>query len=129
MSKKASTKSVETLVHEADKRKNIPTAELQSVLDDAAQAPVETRYKRNTDLDPQLVWRGKDEQDWSDLVVQAPALYIQEKVHAKALVDDLLRVTRERAHESGIVEPDLFADFNGIPKGADKTEFYQHDQN
>ena len=43
------------------------------------------------DLDPQLVWRGKDEQDWSDLVVHAPPLYIQEKVHPKVLIDDLLR--------------------------------------
>ncbi|MFN9679325.1 MAG: site-specific DNA-methyltransferase, partial [Betaproteobacteria bacterium] len=78
---------------------------------------------------PQLVWRGKDEQDWSDLVVHAPPLYIQEKVHPKALIDDLLRETREREHEAGQTTADLFADFNGIPKGVDKTEFYQHDQN
>jgi adenine-specific DNA-methyltransferase len=80
-------------------------------------------------LDPQLVWRGKDEQDWSDLVLHAPPLYIQEKVHPKALIDDLLRESRERAHDSGQLTPDLFADFNGMPKGVDKTEFYQHDQN
>jgi adenine-specific DNA-methyltransferase len=129
MAKKASSKTVETLRHDADKRRNIPTAELQSVLGDADQALVEVRYKRNRDLDPQLVWRGKDEQDWSDLVVPAPPLYIQEKVHAKALVDDLLRETRERAHEAGMIAPDLFSDFNGIPKDVDKTEFYQHDQN
>ncbi len=56
--------------------------------------------RRNRDLDPQLVWRGKDEQDWSDLVVHAPPLYIQEKVHPKVLIDDLLRQTREqREHE------------------------------
>ncbi len=129
MARKVRTKSVETLKHEADKRKNIPTAELQSVLNEAEQESLETRYKRDRDLDPQLVWRGKDEQDWSDLVVHAPPLYIQEKVQAKALVDDLLRETRERAHEAGLIAPDLFADFNGIPKGADKTDFYQHDQN
>ena len=85
-------------------------------------------YPRNTDLDPQLVWRGKDEQDWSDLVVHAPALYIQEKVHPKVLIDDLLRGTREQRQETE-TQPDLFADFNGIPTGVDKTEFYQHDQN
>jgi adenine-specific DNA-methyltransferase len=45
------------------------------------------------------------------------------------LVDDLLRATREHEHDSGDLTPDLFADFNGIPKGVDKTEFYQHDQN
>ena len=47
--------------------------------------------RRNRDLDPQLVWRGKDEQDWSDLVVPAPPLYIQEKIHPKVLIDDLQR--------------------------------------
>jgi len=129
MAKKPPTlKSVESLTHE-EKRKNIPTAEYQSVLEKEQQAVKQIRYPRNTDLDPQLVWRGKDEQDWSDLVVHAPPLYIQEKVHPKALIDDLLRATKEREHGAGQITPDLFADFNGIPKGADKTEFYQHDQN
>src|SRR3954467_7682315 len=129
MAKKSNnTKSVVTLTHEADKRRNIPTAELQSVLkpDDLKPRPV--RYPRNTDLDPQLVWRGKDEQDWSDLVVQAPPLYIQEKVHPKVLIDDLLRTMKECEHHNALLTPDLFADFNGIPQGTDKTEFYQHDQ-
>ena len=87
-------KSVETLRHDDAKRKNIPTAEHQSVLkpDDASPRPL--KYPRNTDLDPQLVWRGKDEQDWSDLVVHAPPLYIQEKVHPKVLIDDLLSQTK-----------------------------------
>ena len=44
------------------------------------QSPIQVAYeRRNRDLDPQLVWRGKDEQDASDLVVQAPPLYIQER--------------------------------------------------
>ena len=60
------------------------------------EAPRKIKYPRNTDLDPQLVWRGKDEQDWSDLVVYAPPLYIQEKVHPKVLIDDLLRATKHR---------------------------------
>jgi adenine-specific DNA-methyltransferase len=77
MAKRAAAKSVEMLKHDADKRKNIPTAEFQSVLEKEQQAPKKVRYPRNTDLDPQLVWRGKDEQDWSDLVVHAPPLYIQ----------------------------------------------------
>ena len=67
--------------------------------------------------------------DWSDLVVQAPPLYIQEKVHPKALIDELLRETREQREEDGDQPIDLFADFNGIPEGADTTEFYQHEQN
>src|SRR3979411_2177231 len=129
MAKRAAAKSVETLKHAEAKRKNIPTAEYQSVLEKEQQSPKKVRYPRNTDLDPQLVWRGKDEQDWSDLVVHAPPLYIQEKVQPKVLIDDLLRVTKEREHETGMLTPDLFADFNGIAKGVDKTEFYQHDQN
>src|SRR5450755_3335295 len=127
--KAAAAKSVEALTHDEAKRKNIPTAEFQSVLEKEQQAPKTIRYPRNTDLDPQLVWRGKDEQDWSDLVVPAPPLYIQEKVHPKALIDDLLRSTKERAHDTGQLTADLFADFNGMPKGVDKTEFYQHEQN
>jgi adenine-specific DNA-methyltransferase len=126
----AAGKTVETLTHEDAKRKNIPTAEYQSVVSKDAQDPVRVAYeRRNKDLDPQLVWRGKDTQDWSDLVVHAPPLYIQEKVHPKALVDDLLRQTKESEHEAGQTTADLFSDFNGIPKGVDKTEFYQHDQN
>src|SRR6185437_51563 len=124
------TKVVETLVHDEATRKNIPTAEYQSVLQKEALEPIRVAYeRRNRDLDPQLVWRGKDQQDWSNLVVPVPPIYIQEKVHPKALIDDLLRDTRERQHEGGQLTPDLFADFNGIPKGVDKTEFYQHDQN
>jgi adenine-specific DNA-methyltransferase len=126
---KKSTKTVETLKHDEAKRKNIPTAEYESVLQKEQGSSRRVKYPRNTDLDPQLVWRGKDEQDWSDLVVHAPPLYIQEKVQPKVLIDDLLRQTKDaKAQESGS-QADLFADFNGIPEGADKTEFYQHDQN
>jgi adenine-specific DNA-methyltransferase len=78
--KQTSSKTVESLKHDADKRKNIPTAEYQSVIQKEEEKPKTIKYPRNTDLDPQLVWRGKDEQDWSDLVVHAPPLYIQEKV-------------------------------------------------
>ena len=129
MATKLSTKHVETLTHDEARRKNIPSVEQQSIATQEHIAPRQVRYARNTDLDPQLVWRGKDEQDWSDLVVNAPPLYIQEKVHPKVLIDDLLRTSKEREHEAGQTTPDLFADFNGIPKGVDKTEFYQHDQN
>ena len=122
-------KTVETLTHEDATRKNIPTAEFQSVLKADDQNSIRiTHERRNRDLDPQLVWRGKDEQDWSDLVVHAPPLYIQEKVHPKVLIDDLLRMTKADRKASDL-QLDLFADFNGIPKGADKTDFYQHDQN
>jgi adenine-specific DNA-methyltransferase len=126
------TKSVETITHTEDKRKNIPTIEYRSMVREDQQSPVPVRYPRNPDLDPQLVWRGKDEQDWSDLVVHAPPLYIQEKVHPKVLIDDLLRQTEKAKWESEgskLVQLDLFSDFNGVPEGDAKTEFYQHDQN
>ncbi|CAN5161381.1 site-specific DNA-methyltransferase [soil metagenome] len=122
-------KSVEALTHDEATRKNIPTAEYQSVMQKEEQSPVRVAYeRRNRDLDPQLVWRGKDEQDWSDLVVHAPPLYIQEKVHPKVLIDDLLNRSQidEQADEDQI---DLFADFNGLPDESIKTEFYQHDAN
>ncbi|MBY0282808.1 MAG: site-specific DNA-methyltransferase [Sphingomonas sp.] len=76
--------------------------------------------------DAQLVWRGKDRQDWSDLVVNVPPLYIQEKIHPKAIIDDLKRRTAER-REATTDAPDLFADFNGIEPDQ-RAEFYQHDQ-
>src|SRR5919199_385573 len=128
--KNTTRKSVETLKHDTVSRLNIPTAEYQSVMQKEEQSPIRVAYeRRNRDLDSQLVWRGKDEQDWSDLVIHAPPLYIQEKVHPKVLIDDLLKQTREqREHEVG-AQPDLFADFNGIPKGVDRTEFYRHEQN
>jgi adenine-specific DNA-methyltransferase len=130
MAKKPPTlKSVETIKHDEAKRKNIPTAEHQSVIQKEQEAPRTVKYPRNTDLDPQLVWRGKDEQDWSALVVHAPPLYIQEKVHPKVLIDDLLSQTKATKSKAPGFQTNLFADFNGMPKGADKTEFYAHDQN
>src|SRR5665648_535571 len=122
--KKKTQKKVVTIRHDEAARKNIPTAEYQSVMRADEQTPIQIAYeRRNRDLDPQLVWRGKDEQDWSDLVVQAPPLYIQEKVHPKVLVDDLLRRT-EADDKAAEPQMDLFADFNGLPDDATKTEFY-----
>src|SRR3984885_5962668 len=125
--KQKEKKKIETLTHEKASRKNIPTAEYQSVMRTEEQSPIRVAYeRRNRDLDPQLVWRGKDEQDWSDLVVPAPPLYIQEKVHPKVLIDDLKRQTEAGADKS-LPQFDLFADFNGLPSEDAKTEFYQHD--
>ena len=125
-------KKVETLTHDEASRKNIPTAEYEAVLHEKDKSSIRIAYeRRNRDLDPQLVWRGKDEQDWSDLVVHAPPLYIQEKIHPKVLIDDLRRQT-ERANAEVAAQDDgfmgdLFADFNGLPNEEAKTEFYQHD--
>ena len=122
-------KSVETLTHEEARRRNLPSAEHQPLMQEEEQSPIRLSCeRRNRDLDPQLVWRGKDEQDWSDLVVNAPPLYIQERVHPKVLVDDLMRQSRN-GRASDEYQTDMFADFNGLPSEDAKTEFYQHDAN
>ena len=133
-SKSTPLKDVVTLTHAEASRRNIPTAEYESVMAREQQVPKQVRYPRNADLDPQLVWRGKDEQDWSDLVVHAPPLYIQEKVHPKALIDDLrhqsdvgrerpeARVRCRRRHRAAA------RSLRGLQrharKATDKTEFY-----
>ena len=129
MARKASPlKTVETTTHEADRRTNIPTAEYQSVMRQEELAPVRLSFqKRDPDLDPQLIWRGKYDGD-DRLTVQAPPLYIQEKVHPRALVQELIRETKA-ARPQPQEQLSLFADFNGIAPDADKTDFYQHDQN
>ncbi len=129
MARKASPlKTVETITHEADRRTNIPTAEYQSVMRQEELAPVRLSFqKRDPDLDPQLIWRGKYDGD-DRLTVQAPPLYIQEKVHPRALVQELIRETKA-ARPQPQEQLSLFADFNGIAPDVDKTDFYQHDQN
>ena len=131
--KSGKKKTVTTITHSDERRTNIPTAEQQSVVSDQEKEVKKLKYPRNPDLDPQLVWRGKDEQDWSDLVVGAPPLYIQENVHPKVLIDDLLKETKKQDDRDdkadGGLQLDLFGDFNGLPDEARSTEFYQHDAN
>lgn len=128
MAKTTVSKKVEAILHTDDRRTNIPTAEYQSMVSDETRRPVMISYeKRNPDLDPQLIWRGKYDGD-DTLTVQALPLYIQEKIHPKTLVEDLMRESRrERNSQEGRLS--LFSDFNGIPSGVDKTDFYKHDQN
>ena len=115
------TTPVESLTHDGETRANIPPAEMESVLDPADTAPMQAAFaRRNPDLDPQLVWRGKDTADWSDLVVQAPPLYIQEQVHPKALIDDLRARPRARR---GPVRP-FRRDFEEAREA--EIEFYRH---
>ncbi|KKL68119.1 hypothetical protein LCGC14_2128160, partial [marine sediment metagenome] len=125
--KKKTAKKVEALTHDEASRKNIPTAEFQSVMRKDEQSPIRVAYeRRNRDLDPQLVWRGKDEQDWSDLEVPVVPVYIQEKVHPRAIVEDL----RRRAGKA-VPDPQMsfFDDFNGIEEFEHKIDFYHHDAN
>ena len=135
--RKAKAKSVEALTHAEESRKNLPSAEHQALMQEEEQSPFPVHYaRRNRDLDPQLVWRGKEDQDQLDLVVNVPPLYIQERVHPKALIDDLRRYSDQCAAESEREDgefqsnfADFFADFNGLPTPAAATEFYRHDAN
>lgn len=119
--KKSNSVKVENLTHKEEQRINLPSPELQAILPNSIKEVKTLRYPRNPDLDPQMVWRGKDLQDWSDLVVAAPPLFIQERIHPKAIIEDLNASKKESQ-----AQLDLFADFNGLPEGADKTDFYQH---
>jgi adenine-specific DNA-methyltransferase len=82
------------------------------------------RYPRDPSLDPQLVWKGKDEQDGEDLAVPVVPVYIQEKIHPQAIIEAFRAEVRNDVQS----QADLFADFNGIPF-ADQIEFYRHEQN
>jgi adenine-specific DNA-methyltransferase len=133
MAKKAKQKKliasadVENYVHDEAKRKNIPTAENQKLVADADKAVKKLRWKRNSDLDPQLVWRGKDfEAD--PLEVDAPPIYIQEKIQPRAIIEALRKQTKER-QKDGAPQFDFFHDFNGLPEGwkEDATASYYHD--
>jgi adenine-specific DNA-methyltransferase len=118
--KPAATK-VESIRHK-DKRKNIPTEELRDFVRDDEHSPKTMLYPRDPSLDPQLVWKGKDDQDRADLAVPVVPIYIQEKIHPQAIIDALPRLTPEAR------QPDLFADFNGLPEDfGQRVEFYKHD--
>jgi adenine-specific DNA-methyltransferase len=122
-------------IRHKDKRANIPTEELRDFVADEERAPQTMLYPRDPSLDPQLVWKGKDEQDRADLAVPVVPIYIQEKIHPQAIIDDLLahaaRPAGDRVSEAeAAYQIELFADFNGGPSDfAQKVEFYHHEQN
>jgi adenine-specific DNA-methyltransferase len=115
---------VEALRHN-DRRANIPTNELRAMLADDERAPKAMLYPRDPSLDPQLVWKGKDEQDTSDLEVQIVPIYIQEKIRPQVIVENLRQTAA-----AGEPEPELtlFDDFNGI-EFEELVDFYHHEQN
>ena len=122
--KRASENKVESIRHK-DKRKNIPTEELRDFVADDEAAPKTMLYPRDPSLDPQLVWKGKDEQDRQDLAVPVVPIYIQEKIHPQAIIDDLLAQAKKAKPENQLK---LFADFNGIEDFDNKVDFYHHEQ-
>src|SRR2546426_10191837 len=89
----AAEADVESYKHGEAKRKNIPTAENQKLVADEDKAIKKLRWKRNPDLDPQLVWRGKDFES-DPLEVDAPPIYIQEKIQPRAIIEDLRKQTQ-----------------------------------
>jgi adenine-specific DNA-methyltransferase len=126
--KKPSSPSLPTpiaSVKHTDKRANIPTEELRDFIADEEKSPKTVLYPRDPSLDPQLVWKGKDEQDSQPLAVPAVPIYIQEHIKPQAIID-LVRQSRTKFISS--YQPTLFADFNGLPF-ADRVDFYHHEQN
>tara|TARA_R110002049_G_scaffold140930_5_gene302292 strand:- start:12960 stop:15986 length:3027 start_codon:yes stop_codon:yes gene_type:complete len=111
-------KPIGNITHD-ETRANIPSAELEAVMRPDDKAPIRTAWeRRNRDLDPQLVWRGKDP-DQAELTVDAPPIYMQEQVHPKALIDDL-RAEREKPD-------DLFGHFGLDEEDREaEVEFYRH---
>ena len=122
--KSAAPIEVDSIRHH-DTRVNIPTEELRDFVVNEEESPKTMLYPRDPSLDPQLVWKGKDEQDRQDLAVPKVPIYIQEKIHPQALIDDLPRVARNPE----AAQLDFFADFNGLSAdGVEKVEFYEHQQ-
>ncbi len=123
--KKGNPIPVEVVRHK-DKRANIPTEELRDFVAEDEARPETLLYPRDPSLDPQLVWKGKDEQDRQDLAVQAVPVYIQEKIHPKAIIENV----RAQAKKGKPEQPQLalFSDFNGL-EFEELIEFYQHELN
>src|SRR3972149_5311111 len=105
ITKPAAPTSIEAVRHTGDSRVNIPTAETQSLAAKDEQGPETLRYPRDPSLDPQLVWKGKDEQDGEDLVVPAIPIHIQEQISPKAIIEDLREASAGRRDQ----QLDLFS--------------------
>ena len=117
------TKPIDSLKHK-DKRANIPTEELRDFVKEDENRPETVLYPRDPSLDPQLVWKGKDEQDRRDLAVASVPIYIQEKIHPQSIIEDVRRTEKKEAP----AQASLFADFNGI-EFEEMIDFYHHGTN
>ena len=101
---------------------NNPTQELSGFAEEEEYAP--TRYPRDTALDPQLVWKGKDQQNEDDLEVHTVPIYTQEHIQPQAIIENL---RAQKLRESDQTEI-LFEGFDNLDFDQ-KIEFYQHEQN
>src|SRR4051794_2032452 len=115
---------VDAITH-ADKRANLPTADAHDFVAPEVEQAHSVRYPRDPTLDPQLVWKGKDELDGEDMVADAPPIYIQEKIDPRVLIENL-RQTAARSDD----EPELtlFDSFDGLDE-LDLVDFYSHEAN
>lgn len=108
-----------------DKRTNLPTADAQDFVDPEIENPFVFKYPRPL-YSPQLVWRGKEEQDLAEyLEGNAPPIYIQEKIDPRVLVENLRRTAGRPEEEPELT---LFDAFDGLPE-LDLVDFYQHQAN
>lgn len=110
-------------------RKNIPTEELRDWVADDEKNPKTILYPRDPSLDPQLVWKGKDEQDSQPLEVPAVPIYIQELIQPQAIIENVRALPSPNGRGAGGEGQQLalFADFNGLDF-TDRVDFYHHDQ-
>jgi len=109
-----------------DTRKNIPTEELRDFVAEDESKPPKMLYPRDPSLDPQLVWKGKDEQDREPLEVEIVPIYIQEVIEPRVIVEAVQALKRTQPDHSGFL-PGFFDDFDDMEFDR-KIEFYQHDQ-
>ncbi len=109
-----------------DTRKNIPTEELRDFVAEDESKPPKMLYPRDPSLDPQLVWKGKDEQDREPLEVDIVPIYIQEVIEPRVIIDEVVSRKRTKPETSGFL-PGFFDDFDAMDFDR-KIEFYQHDQ-
>jgi adenine-specific DNA-methyltransferase len=123
-SKPAGPTPVDAITH-GDKRANLPTADAHDFVAPEVEEPVPVRYPRDPTLDPQLVWKGKDELDAEDLVAEAPAVYIQEKIDPRVVIENLRRTASRPEDEPELT---LFDSFDGLPE-LDLVDFYRHQAN
>jgi adenine-specific DNA-methyltransferase len=113
---------VDATSHPGASRSNIPTAELESFARPEEKRPAIVRYPRDPSLDPQLVWKGKDEQDSQDLAVPAVPIYIGETIDPLALVEELRAASQGARPEEQL---GFFAPYTGLTF-EEKVDFYRH---
>jgi adenine-specific DNA-methyltransferase len=119
---------IESVQHQ-HKRTNLPTADAQELVTPEVEQARQIVVGRDATLDPQLVWKGKfpgdDPANATDLVADAPPIYVQEKIDPRVLVENLRRTATRPEEEPELA---LFDSFDGL-EDLDLIEFYKHQAN